>query len=83
MTHKGGFDGSIPGSCNLFSVSSTAGRSTLLVRTSRIALDEHPVRQIDCMSHLDYYRITDCCDWAFGTKEWNAETTVLTCLALL
>jgi hypothetical protein len=37
---QGGFDGSIPGSCNLFAVSS----ASTLVRTSRIVLDEHPVR---------------------------------------
>jgi hypothetical protein len=47
---QGGSDGSIPGSCNLFSVSS----ASTLVRTSRNVLDEHPVRQIECMSHLDY-----------------------------
>jgi hypothetical protein len=43
---QGGFDGSIPE----FAVSS----ASTLDRTSRIVLDEHPVRQIVCMSHLDY-----------------------------
>jgi hypothetical protein len=60
-----GLDGSIPRSCNSFSVSS----ASTLVRTSRIVLDEHPVRQIVCMSHLDYGFLK----LASGTKDWNVE----------
>jgi hypothetical protein len=60
---QGGFDGSIPRSCNSLSVSF----ASTLVRTSRIVLDEHPVRQIVIW-------ITDCFDWASGTTDWNVES---------
>jgi hypothetical protein len=46
---QGEIEGSIPRSCNSFSVSS----ASTLVRTSRIVRDELPERQIDDMSHMD------------------------------